>query len=789
MIGLPPTAFSRPHRRAFMERFQSFIRAFLIALAAVACVEVVRRLAVAPLLGLEAPLMAFTVAVVAAAWIGGFLPGALATILGAAAGVYVFLAANDFEGLPQRFQVRFVTFIVTGLLVSWAFHSIRSARRPMEARQRELEEKTRQLEHEVHERRKAEAAERERREELAAEIHRRTAAEQAVREREERMRMAIESADIGTWDFNPLTGERQWSARAKEMFGISPDAEVTNVSYLDRIHPDDQDRVRQAVERALDPTADGRYEVECRLVRPDGATGWFVVKGQAFFEGEGPQRRPNRFIGTVMETTERKKAEQALRQAEERFRQLATHAPVGIFHTDALGRCLFVNDEWCATVGATATEALGDGWAKFLHVDDRKRVVREWRHAAQHRITQVTEFRFDNPSRGVRWVIASATPLLDEAQNVTGYVGTIVDITDRKQVEDVIRAEEARLRSILDNTPAVISLKDLHGRYVLVNRGWEELFGVSNDQIVGRTNFDLLKLTTSCHMSQRIADQFADLEQKVIQTGAPIEFEDPEPDGVDQKIFGTVKFPITGAGCSITGVGGISLDVTERRKALDSLKSEQEMMRRTIEMQDHERQVIAYEIHDGLIQYAAGALMQLESVRYLTDSKQIAETVDSAAEAVRRAVEEGRRIMNGIRTPVLDDLGVVAALEQLIQEEDRAHVHVEFVSHQQLERMDPRVEEAIYRITQEALTNVRKHSESKQVRVELDRLNDRVHLEIRDWGRGFTPRNGATVTYGLKGMAERARIVGGLCKIESRPGDGTRVVADLPYQVRAAEEE
>jgi len=733
--------------------------------------------------------MTFLLAVIAAAWFGGLTPGLLATALGAVVGLYVFMSTRDLLAIPLRFQSRVLSFVVLGAFISWAFGLLRTNRLRMIERQRELEEKTRQLEHEVHERRKAEDAERQRRDELATEFDRRKAAEQAVREREERMRMAIESADIGTWDLNVLTGERNWSDRAKEMFGLPVDADVSNVSYLDRIHPEDKERVSLAVQSALDPTTNGRYEVECRLLQPSQAVGWFVVKGQAFFDGEGANRRPIRFIGTVMEITERKKAEQAIRQAEEKFRLLATHAPVGIFHTDEAGRCLFVNDAWCSIVGATSEEAQGDGWAKFLHADDRRRVVAEWKYAAQHRVTQLTEFRFANPARGTRWVIASAAPLVDEASNVTGYVGTVVDLTDRKKVEDVVRAEEARLRSILDNTPAVISLKDLHGRYVLVNRGWEEVYGVSNDQIVGLTNHDLLGMTTSCHMSPRIADQFVQLEQQVVATGAPIEFEDSAPDGPDQKIFGTVKFPITGPSGSITGVGGISLDVTERRKALDSLKVEQELMQQTLEMQDHERQVIAYEIHDGLIQYAAGALMQLESVRRLTDPKQVTETVNSAAEALRRAVEEGRRIMNGIRTPVLDDLGVVAALEQLIQEEDRAHVRVDFVSHRELDRMDPRIEEAIYRITQEALTNIRKHSGAHSVRVELERRGDRVHLEIRDWGRGFTPKNGATVTYGLKGMAERARIVGGLCQIESRPGNGTRVVADLPYQVREPQAE
>ena len=133
---------------------------------------------------------------------------------------------------------------------------------------------------------------------------------------------------------------------------------------------------------------------------------------------------------------------------------------------------------------------------------------------------------------------------------------------------------------------------------------------------------------------------------------------------------------------------------------------------------------------------------------------------------------------------MLDDWGVVAAVEHLIQEEDRAHVQIEFITDDLLERMEPKIEEAIYRITQEALTNISKHSQSKIVRVELGRRGDRVHLEVRDRGVGFTPSNMVKGTHGLKGMAERARIAGGTCKIESILGEGTRVVVDLPYVSR-----
>ncbi len=760
-----------------MNQFRRIARNFLVALVITAIMFPVRRYFVVGLLRLSAPFFPFLVGVALATRLAGLWSGYIATALGTMSVGYILWANGSLARTPLVFAVRITVFVAVCVFTTHMIAALTAARRRVSSRQE-------QLEHEGAERRRAELAEQQQREQLAVEVERRKAAELAVREREERMRMAIESADIGTWDFNPITGERNWSDRAKVMFGLEPDVDVSQVSYLDRMHPDDQERAKAAVARALDPASDGRYEIECRLLLPGDDVRWFVVKGQALFAGEGAARHPIRFLGTVMEITERKRTEQALRKAEELFRKLATYAPVGIFHTDEVGRCLFVNDAWCEITGARPEQAIGTGWAQFVHAEDRQRVLDEWHAAARTGVGDPTEFRFDNRERGIRWVTASASPLQDSNGRVTGFVGTIVDLTDRKVVEDVIRTDEARLRSILDNTPAVISLKDLQGRYVLVNRGWEALYGVTHEQIVGHTNHDLLQMTTSSHMSPTIADRFRDIDQQVIDTASPIEFEDPLPDGADQIVFSTVKFPITDDLGKIIGVGGITTDITERRRAIDSLIAEQETLRRTIEIRDRERQWIAYEIHDGLIQDMAGALMQVESLRFEPNGQLRPEALQRVEGILRRAVDEGRRLINGIRTPVLDGLGVVAALEHLIHEEDRVQVPVEFVNDHDFARMDPKIEEAVYRITQEALTNVGKHSHSPTARVELAKLGDRLHLEVRDWGVGFAPLKARRGSHGLRSMTERARIAGGQCTISSAPGEGTRVVVDLPIVLR-----
>jgi PAS domain S-box-containing protein len=347
------------------------------------------------------------------------------------------------------------------------------------------------------------------------------------------------------------------------------------------------------------------------------------------------------------------------------------------------------------------------------------------------------------------------------------------EIAERKWAEDVVRASESHLRAILDNTTAVIFVKDLAGCYTLVNRRWEDLFHIERHEIVGKTAYR--------PFPREVADKLLEHDRTVIEDEKAIEVEEtvPQDDGLHTYI--TVKFPIRDASGVVTAVGGISTDITDRKKATEALEAEQELLRHTIEVQDQLRQLITYEIHDGLVQYATGALMELEGLRNRLDDEGLADKLDKVIVVLQKTVAEGRRIINGIRPPVLDDLGIVAAVEQLILDEASPHVQVEFVRDSHLPRLAPGIEEALYHITQEALTNVRRHSQSTQARIEIGLRGDRLHLEVRDWGIGFQPVHSAKGIHGLRGMTHRARIAGGRCRIESAPGQGTQVVVDVPY--------
>jgi signal transduction histidine kinase len=231
-------------------------------------------------------------------------------------------------------------------------------------------------------------------------------------------------------------------------------------------------------------------------------------------------------------------------------------------------------------------------------------------------------------------------------------------------------------------------------------------------------------------------------------------------------------------------------DVTGRKRAEEALRREQRTLKHLLESSDHERQLIAYEIHDGLAQQLAGAIMQLQTFDHLKQRKpkEAAKAYDAGVTMLQQGHFEARRLIAGVRPPVLDEEGVVAAIAHLVHEQSRRmKPKIEYRSRVDFDRLVPILENAIYRIAQEGLANACQHSKSEKVRVSLLQREDRVRIEIRDWGTGFHPREARQGCYGLVGMRQRARLLGGRCSIRSTMGKGTCVTVELPAVARDPE--
>jgi signal transduction histidine kinase len=202
-----------------------------------------------------------------------------------------------------------------------------------------------------------------------------------------------------------------------------------------------------------------------------------------------------------------------------------------------------------------------------------------------------------------------------------------------------------------------------------------------------------------------------------------------------------------------------------------------------LQSSDHERQTITYDIHDGLAQQLAAAIMQFQMFDHLKDTKpeEAAKAHEAGVAMLRQSHFEARRLISGVRPPILDESGIMAAIAHLVHDQRFDHgPKIEFHSKVTFHRLAPLLENAIYRIVQESVTNACKHSKTEKVKVSLSQRDGHVRIEIRDWGIGFVPDTVEEGRYGLEGIRQRARLLGGKSTIDSVPGSGTRIVVKLP---------
>lgn len=283
-------------------------------------------------------------------------------------------------------------------------------------------------------------------------ISERKQAEEALRESESRFRQVLEASSDSICRVSVLSGVCEYvSPAVLSLTGFTQEefAALGVYGYRHRIHPDDWPQYRQRVEKLLagsdDQTATRR---EFRWLCRDGQYRWFADSVALVRDGDG---RPLAFVFTSRDTTERREAEEALRQSEERFRSLSASAPVGIFLADAEGKTVYANERLREIAGLTLEQSLGIEWMAALHRDNRQAVMVARSRAVGEGREYVREFRVVTPQGTVRWVQLRSRPMFSAEGEQTGRVGTVEDITEHTEVEERerrLREQEAHTREL-----------------------------------------------------------------------------------------------------------------------------------------------------------------------------------------------------------------------------------------------------------------------------------------------------------------------------------------------------
>lgn len=335
----------------------------------------------------------------------------------------------------------------------------------------------------------------------------------------------------------------------------------------------------------------------------------------------------------------------------------------------------------------------------------------------------------------------------------------------RRQADADLEASRRRFEQFLDAAPFCAYLKDADGRFLFMNRHLHETYP---EVTAGDTVLD--------SFTPAQAEEFTHNDDWVRRTGEPVHCEEVAR-GSDAvaKYWSTFKFPVTDDR-GRRGVGGISIEVTDRKRADDQATRSESLLRRLIEVQEREKRALCHEFHDGLMQYAIGARMLLEGWRHAHPE---ADAVDEAIRSIDSGLADGRTTIRGIRPETLDDLGVKAAVEEYAASLAAPGLDVAVAVDAEVDRVPPTVQTADFRIVQEACANSRRHSGTDRLHVDLRMEGDGLLIRVEDFGRGFDAASPPRPGFGIVGMAERARLAGGTCRVDSVPGRGTVLTARL----------
>jgi PAS domain S-box-containing protein len=457
--------------------------------------------------------------------------------------------------------------------------------------------------------------------------------------------------------------------------------------------------------------------------------------------------------------------------------------PDMVFVVDPDERILHLNTIAARSMGSTPEELIGWKQGSLFPPELAQRHSNLIQQVFRTGQVVQTESQQDLHSR-VLWIDSRLVPMKAADGRVAAVLGIVRDVSERVSTRESLSVREAFLRAMLDNFPFMVWLKDTNGRFMAINQAFVRACGrLHASEVIGRTDFDLYP--------PDLAQRYVDDDRSVMDSKKQKDVEEPVVIHGTTRWCETFKTPILDATGKVLGTTGFARDITERQRLHEELRAQREQLRALAahaeSVREDERVRIAREIHDELGQALTCMSMDLAFLEKQLpkgkDSEQSTARVTALTEMIKETVKTVRRISSELRPSILDDLGLAAAVDWLGRDfEARTGLKCAVSVPVNIE-LPPEKGIVIFRMCQEALTNVARHAKATQVSIDLIEAEGQLTLEVHDNGRGISEKElQSHVAFGLIGMRERAALLGGTCTITGQAGKGTSVVVQVPLK-------
>jgi len=326
---------------------------------------------------------------------------------------------------------------------------------------------------------------------LITDITERKLAETTLLENKARLDQALEAAGAGIWEWDLIKGDNVWSDEVWKLYGLEPHAHSPSFAlWAETIVPEDREATCQAVRKAA--TEGGDISINYRVRYLDGSIHWLLSRGKPVKDKSGAIER---YLGTIIDITRQKTLEEKLVKNEARMALALEATKAGVWEWNLKNDEVYWSDRIWRLYGLTPDSKPHNHklCESTVHPDDREQTFGIVMEAANREINIDIEFRVCHPEDGsLHWLACRGKPQLNEAGELDRYIGTVMDITERKRLDDELRENERKFRSIFDNAPIAISIKEIEtGSIIDVNDSWLELLGYSLEEVTGKTGLEL----------------------------------------------------------------------------------------------------------------------------------------------------------------------------------------------------------------------------------------------------------------------------------------------------------
>jgi len=596
----------------------------------------------------------------------------------------------------------------------------------------------------------------------------------------ELLKLLVDSTTDGVWQWDMERNEVVWSDGIYAMLGYSRQT-VSKQSFEDiqsLSHPEDRARHAQAV---ADHVQSGKpYAIDVRLQRADGSYSWFRVRGTALRTETG---QPYRMVGTVIDITEKRQKEEAVQKEREQVERILSALQTGLVLINPDLSIAWVNDKIREMF--PGEEPVGKQCYAFFHKTSQPCDPCSTRECFDTgRFSQGEKINTSNN----RCFLVIAQPVRNTSGNVVNVIEAISDITEKKRTEEALRKRERQIEKQLieldilyATSPVGLAFVDRELRYVRINETLAAINGKPVHVHIGRTVREIIP---------DLAPRLEPLYHRVIASGEPIlnlEFKFMRR---KDRYWLLNVHPVVVEDGTVMGVNTVMQDITNQKNAEEALRVSREQLRSlTAHLQDaleQERIAISREIHDDLGQAISALKLDIAWLgkRIGEDRPEAFKKLEAMRSLIDQSSQSVKDLCSRLRPGILDDLGLIAALEWQTEDfQARSGIPCTLVAAVKELPQNDSTALAVYRICQEALTNVSRHAGASAVTIRITREGGTMLLEIIDNGIGITAEDlKNSRSFGIMGMRERAYGVGGTFHIE--PGDeaGTRVAVRFPVR-------